>query len=62
MDFEPTERQLYWRNRVRDFIAAENPPALQEMAARFAEARDRGLWRPGANDIPALLDAILRAP
>ncbi len=47
---------------VRDFIATENPPALQEMAARFAEARSRGLWRPGANDIPALLDAILRAP
>jgi len=45
---------------VREFIAAENPPALHEMAERFAEARARGLWRPGANDIPALLDAILR--
>ena len=22
MDFDPTERQVYWRNRVRDFIEA----------------------------------------
>ena len=26
-----------------------NPAALKEMAARFLEAQDRGLWRPRAN-------------
>jgi cobaltochelatase CobN len=44
---------------VREFLAGANAPALREMAARFAEARARGLWRPGANDAPALLDRIL---
>ncbi|MBI1245026.1 MAG: cobaltochelatase subunit CobN [Alphaproteobacteria bacterium] len=44
---------------VRAFIAEVNAPALREMAQRFAEARDRGLWRPGSNDAPALLDRIL---
>jgi cobaltochelatase CobN len=46
---------------VREFIARENPPALAEMAARFDEARERGLWRPGANDVPGLLDGWRRA-
>ena len=34
---------------VRDFIAEANPPALAEMAARFREAIDRGLWSPRRN-------------
>ena len=33
----------------RDFIAENNPPALQEIAARFSEAVDRGLWAPRRN-------------
>ena len=36
---------------VRDFLAAHNPDALKEIAARFAEAIERGLWRPTRNDI-----------
>ncbi len=47
---------------VRDFVAESNAPALREMAARFAEARERGLWRPGANDVPSLLARILETP
>ncbi|MCA3262299.1 MAG: cobaltochelatase subunit CobN [Telmatospirillum sp.] len=47
---------------VREFVAQANAPALREMAARFAEARERGLWRPGANDAPALLARILETP
>jgi cobaltochelatase CobN len=47
---------------VRDFVADANAPALREMAARFSEARERGLWRPGANDVPALLASILETP
>jgi cobaltochelatase CobN len=42
--------------QTRDFVARVNAPALREMAARFLEARTRGLWRPGANDTPALLE------
>ncbi|HTI85508.1 MAG TPA: cobaltochelatase subunit CobN, partial [Alphaproteobacteria bacterium] len=37
--------------RVRDFIADANPAALTDMAARFNEAIDRGLWRPRANAV-----------
>jgi cobaltochelatase CobN len=34
---------------VRDFIAENNPPALKEIALRFCEAIDRGLWAPRRN-------------
>jgi cobaltochelatase CobN len=34
---------------VRDFIAENNAPALKEIAARFSEAIDRGLWAPRRN-------------
>ncbi len=34
---------------VRDFIAQNNPPALKEIAERFCEAVDRGLWAPHRN-------------
>ena len=47
---------------TRDFVASVNAPALREMAERFAEARERGLWRPGSNDAPALLDRLRGVP
>jgi cobaltochelatase CobN len=34
---------------VRDFMAQHNPAALAETSCRFAEAIDRGLWRPRRN-------------
>jgi len=34
---------------VRDFIAANNPSALVEIAQRFDEALARGLWTPKSN-------------
>ncbi|MGQ7791439.1 cobaltochelatase subunit CobN [Faunimonas sp. B44] len=34
---------------VRGFIAENNPPALKEIASRFREAVDRGLWAPRRN-------------
>ena len=34
---------------VRGFIAENNAPALKEIAARFREAVDRGLWAPRRN-------------
>ncbi|MEO1089710.1 MAG: cobaltochelatase subunit CobN [Pseudomonadota bacterium] len=35
--------------RVRDFIEDANPAAMQEILARFDEARRRGLWHPKRN-------------
>jgi cobaltochelatase CobN len=34
---------------VRDFLAEKNPAALAEMAERFGEAIDRGLWTARSN-------------
>ncbi|HIJ61734.1 MAG TPA: cobaltochelatase subunit CobN [Rhodospirillaceae bacterium] len=36
---------------VRAFVAEVNPAALREMADRFAEAIERGLWQPRRNDV-----------
>jgi cobaltochelatase CobN len=44
---------------TRDFIAEHNPAALREMAERFEEAIERGLWRPRSNSARALNAAIL---
>ena len=47
---------------VRGFIAENNPPALKEIAARFREAVDRGLWAPRRNsaydDLRVLAEAL----
>ncbi|MBM3599194.1 MAG: cobaltochelatase subunit CobN [Alphaproteobacteria bacterium] len=40
---------------VRQFIADNNPAALREMAERFLEAQERGLWRSRANHVHVLL-------
>lgn len=45
-------------DRVRAFIGSENPPALTEIAARFAEALARDLWRPRSNRVYDLLRKI----
>jgi acyl-CoA dehydrogenase len=60
MDFEPTERQLYWRDRVRDFIERRVRPEIGTYKAQDAagdrwkvipiveqlkaEAKDAGIW------------------
>ncbi|MQX35265.1 cobaltochelatase subunit CobN [Roseospira navarrensis] len=44
---------------VRDFMADVNPDALREMAARFQEALDRGLWTPRRNDTGPRLASLL---
>jgi cobaltochelatase CobN len=43
---------------VRGFIAEHNPAALREIAARFAEATERGMWRPRRNSAAALLEEL----
>jgi cobaltochelatase CobN len=40
------------------FIAANNPPALREIASRFCEAVDRGLWAPRRNSAYDELQAL----
>ena len=36
MDFEPTERQVYWRDRVRDFIDRHVAPRMDDYHAEQA--------------------------
>jgi cobaltochelatase CobN len=43
---------------VAGFVRDANPAAGREMAERFAEAIERGLWRPRANSVHARLAAI----
>jgi len=45
---------------VREFLRASNPDALAEMAARFAEAIERGLWKPTRNSLRHALDDLAR--
>jgi cobaltochelatase CobN len=49
-------------DRVREFIAEANAPALREIAERFAEAIDRGLWRPASNSAHQTLESLRRSP
>jgi cobaltochelatase CobN len=46
---------------TRDFIAEHNAPALAEIADRFAEAIERGLWQPRSNAARAQIDGLRRA-
>ncbi len=43
---------------VSDFIQQKNPAALEEIARRFQEAIERGLWRPRANDVHRRLASL----
>ncbi|MGG7519740.1 cobaltochelatase subunit CobN [Allorhizobium undicola] len=47
--FEAVYRAFVLDERVRDFMAEKNRPALKEMAARLMEAIDRSLWTPRSN-------------
>ena len=47
---------------VRSFIAGNNEPGLQEMAAKFLEALARELWTPRSNSVYHELNAITGAP
>ncbi|MEO0992163.1 MAG: cobaltochelatase subunit CobN, partial [Pseudomonadota bacterium] len=43
---------------TRDFIGEVNAPALKEIAERFQEAIDRGLWAPRLNSVAERLAEI----
>ncbi len=44
---------------VRNFIAENNPAALQEMVERLLEAQQRGLWKPRLNSTHTALAGLL---
>jgi cobaltochelatase CobN len=44
---------------VRDFIEKSNPAALREMAERFLEAMERGLWTAKSNSAKFELERII---
>ncbi len=46
-------------DETRAFIENVNPAALREMAERFQEAIDRGLWQPRSNAAKVMLAKIL---
>ena len=46
-------------SEVRAFIEENNPSALVEMAARFREAIDRGLWAPRSNSAYDRLSVLI---
>ena len=43
---------------VLEFLERKNPDALREMAERFLEAEERGLWRPRSNSASGTLRTI----
>jgi len=47
--FEAVYQAFVLDERVRDFMAEKNAPALRELAERLVEAVDRGLWTPRSN-------------
>ncbi|MDG1530899.1 MAG: cobaltochelatase subunit CobN [Paracoccaceae bacterium] len=46
-------------DQVREFIEEHNAPALREMAEKFTEAMDRGMWTPKSNSAKARLAGLL---
>jgi len=46
-------------DETRAFIQDANPAALSEMAEKFQEAIDRGLWVPRSNSAKGMLEALL---
>jgi len=43
---------------VRDFLMRASPEAARFVAARFGQAREKGLWHPRRNDVGAHLAAL----
>ncbi|MEP5152578.1 cobaltochelatase subunit CobN [Planktotalea sp.] len=59
--FDLVESAFLEDDDTREFIAEHNAPALFEMAERFQEAIDRGLWTPRSNSARARIAGLLDA-
>lgn len=57
--FDLVESAFLEDEETREFIADHNPSALVEMAERFQEAIDRGLWTPRSNSARARISGLL---
>ena len=57
--FDLVEEAFLADDATRDFIAEHNAPALAEIAQRFQEAIDRGLWTPRSNSARARIAGLL---
>jgi len=57
--FDVVEEAFLADPDTRDFIAEHNAPALREMAERFQEAIDRGLWTPRSNSARTRIAGLL---
>ncbi|MGH1578097.1 cobaltochelatase subunit CobN [Planktotalea sp.] len=57
--FDLVESAFLEDDDTREFIEEHNAPALQEMAERFQEAIDRGLWTPRSNSARARIAGLL---
>ena len=58
--FDLVEEAYLADEKVREFIADNNAPALKEIAQRLQEAIDRDLWLPRSNSAAARLKDIMR--
>ena len=58
--FDMAEAAFIEDQDTREFIYQHNPSALLEMAERFKEAIERGLWLPKSNSVHARIENILK--
>ncbi|CCE96245.1 cobalamin biosynthetic protein CobN [Sinorhizobium fredii HH103] len=56
--FEAAYRAFIADEKVLDFLRGKNPAALAEIAERFLEAVDRGLWNPRSNSARFELNSL----
>ncbi|MBT4906826.1 MAG: cobaltochelatase subunit CobN [Rhodospirillaceae bacterium] len=56
--FDAVYRAFLDDDKVRGFLAEHNPAALAEMAERFLEATERGLWQARSNSAYARLSEL----
>ena len=59
--FDLVEEAVLACDDTRRFIEEANPAALREIAQRFAEAIERGLWTPRSNSARARIEALADA-
>ena len=57
--FDLVEDAFLNDDETRQFIADNNAPALNDIAARLQEAIDRNLWTPKSNSARARIAGIL---
>jgi cobaltochelatase CobN len=60
--FDAVHRAFLEDDDVRAFLETHNPAALREMAERFLEAIDRGLWQARSNSAYARLNELAGPP